>query len=117
MGRHLLLACLGAELYHARRYGAPDRGGSRAAQTLSVFVREPSLGLVTLTMVGLMGIFIVVPQVQVVLVPGLDGYVTFFREGPNWLSAAVNSILTMTTSTATAVLLGFVYAYAMVYSN
>ena len=55
---------------------------------MKVFAREPSLGLVTLGMLALMGVFIVLPQVQVVLVPGLDGYVAFFKEGPNWLNAS-----------------------------
>src|ERR1700716_379955 len=64
-----------------------------------------------------MGVFIVLPQVQVVLVPGLAGYVAFFREGPNWLNATRNSVTVMLLSTTTAVLLGFVYAYAMVYSR
>jgi iron(III) transport system permease protein len=84
---------------------------------VKVFVREPSLGLVTLGMLALMGMFIVLPQVQVVLVPGLDGYVAFFREGPNWIRATVNSLTVMLLSTTTAVLLGFVYAYSMVYSH
>jgi iron(III) transport system permease protein len=84
---------------------------------LKVFVREPSLGLVTLGMVALMGVFIVVPQVQVVLVPGLDGYISFFRDGPNWWRATYQSVLVMLLSTSTAVLLGFVYAYAMVYTH
>src|ERR687883_866528 len=84
---------------------------------MRVFLREPSLGAVTLGMVGLMGVFIVLPQVVVVLAPGVRGYETFFREGPNWLRATQNSLTVMPLSTTTAVLLGFVYAYAMVYSR
>ena len=84
---------------------------------MKVFTREPSLGLVTLAMLALMAVFIVLPQVQVVLVPGIQGYLDFFREGPNWLNATRNSITVMLLSTTTAVLLGFVYAYAMVYSH
>ncbi|MCA1644338.1 MAG: iron ABC transporter permease [Chloroflexi bacterium] len=84
---------------------------------MKVFAREPALGAVTFGMLLLMAVFIVLPQVQVVLVPGLDGYVAFFREGPNWLNATRNSITVMLLSTTTAVLLGFVYAYAMVYSH
>src|ERR687885_67619 len=80
---------------------------------MRVFVREPSLGAVTLGMVGLMGVFIVLPQVLVVLAPGLNGYQTFFREGPNWLRATQNSLTVMLLSTTTAVLLGFVYAFGM----
>src|SRR5437762_3552292 len=68
-------------------------------------------------MLVLMAVFIVLPQVQVVIVPGLAGYVAFFTEGPNWLNATRNSITVMLLSTTTAVLLGFVYAYAMVYSH
>src|SRR6267378_3199434 len=68
-------------------------------------------------MLTLMAVFIVLPQVQVVLVPGLDGYLAFFREGPNWLTATRNSIVVMLLGTSTAVLLGFLYAYAMVYSH
>jgi iron(III) transport system permease protein len=84
---------------------------------MRVFVREPSLGLTTLVMVLLMAVFIVLPQLQVVVVPGVEGYATFFREGPNWLNATFNSLRIMLLSTTTAVLLGFVYAYAMVYSD
>src|SRR5438552_16532727 len=68
-------------------------------------------------MLALMAVFIVLPQVQVVIVPGFAGYVAFFTEGPNWLNATRNSITVMLLSTTTAVLLGFVYAYAMVYSH
>src|SRR5918912_1309164 len=80
---------------------------------MRVFVREPSLGLVTLGLVGLMGVFIVLPQVLVVLAPGLKGYQTFFAEGPNWVRATQNSLTVMLLSTTTAVLLGFVYAFGM----
>jgi iron(III) transport system permease protein len=81
------------------------------------FIREPSLGLVAVVLIGLMVMFIIYPQVQVVLVPGLGGYEAFFREGPNWLRATQNSLWIMAYSTTTAVLLGFIYAYAMVYSR
>lgn len=84
---------------------------------MRVFAREPGLGLTALLLVGLMALFIVVPQVQVLLAPGIQGYETFFREGPNWRIALQNSLGIMLLSTTTAVLLGFVYAYAMVYSR
>ncbi|HYU21077.1 MAG TPA: iron ABC transporter permease [Chloroflexota bacterium] len=84
---------------------------------MRVFLREPSLGLTALVLVGLMATFIVFPQIQVVIVPGLEGYQAFFREGPNWVRATQNSLVVMALSTTTAVTLGFVYAYAMVYSR
>src|SRR6476646_8877879 len=68
-------------------------------------------------MVGLMAMFIVLPQVNVLLVHGLGGYQDFFENGPNWVAATINSLRIMVLSTTTAVLLGFLYAYAMVYSH
>jgi iron(III) transport system permease protein len=82
-----------------------------------VLTREPALGLTTLALVGLMLAFIVYPQVQVILAPGWEGYHYFFTEGPNWLGATRNSLWATLRGTATAVLLGFAFAYAMVYSR
>src|SRR5919199_6110523 len=81
---------------------------------MRVFVREPALGVTSLLLVGLLVLFVAFPLAQVALVPGPDGYRAFFREGPNWLRATQNSLTVMPLSTTTAVLLGFVYAYAMV---
>src|SRR5438477_4726033 len=78
--------------------------------------REPAVGLLLLVLVGLMAAFIVYPQVQVVLVPGADGYVSFLL-GQTWVTPLVNSLTVMLLSTTTAVTLGFIYAYAMVYSH
>jgi iron(III) transport system permease protein len=78
--------------------------------------REPSVIIVLVILITLMGMFIVWPQIQVVLVPGLDGYLKFFGEG-TWVKPLLNSIQVMLLSTTTAVILGFIYAYAMVYSE
>lgn len=78
--------------------------------------REPSLLIALLAVAGLVLAFIVYPQIQVVLVPGGDGYLSFFEHG-NWQRPLQNSILVTALSTTTAVTLGFVYAYAMVYSD
>ncbi|MBI3913066.1 MAG: iron ABC transporter permease [Chloroflexi bacterium] len=78
--------------------------------------REPSVVFVLLILIALMGMFIVYPQIQVVLVPGLDGYFNFLA-GETWIKPLFNSIQIMLLSTTTAVLLGFIYAYAMVYSD
>lgn len=84
---------------------------------MKVFLREPALGVTTFVLVLLMVAFIILPQVQVVVAPGFQGYQAFFREGPNWLRATGNSLVVMALSTTTAVVLGFAYAYAMVYSR
>lgn len=78
--------------------------------------REPALGATLAVCVVLMLAFIVWPQVQVVLAPGGAGYVEFFRQ-QLWIRPLVGSLEVTALSTTTAVLLGFVYAYAMVYSD
>ena len=84
---------------------------------MKVFRREPRLGVVTLGLVLALVGFVLVPQIQVVLAPGIAGYQQFFESGPNWIRATTNSLVVMLLSTTTAVGLGFVYAYAMVYSG
>ncbi|HLQ61242.1 MAG TPA: iron ABC transporter permease, partial [Candidatus Acidoferrales bacterium] len=79
--------------------------------------REPSLLVVLLLCVGLLLAFVLYPQVQVVVVPGLGGYRDFFLDPFNWRQPLLNSLQVMALSTPSAVVLGFVYAYAMVYSD
>ena len=78
--------------------------------------REPALLVGLVAVAGLVLAFIVYPQVQVVLTPGGGGYVDFFEHG-NWQRPLQNSLILTALSTTTAVALGFVYAYAMVYSD
>src|SRR5438046_5392960 len=77
--------------------------------------REPALLLALLAAIALVLAFIVYPQIQVVLVPGADGYVAFLNGG-TWVGPLANSVKVTLLSTTTAVLLGFVFAYAMVYT-
>ncbi len=78
--------------------------------------REPALLLALLGVIALVLAFIVYPQVQVVIAPGAGGY-TEFLQGGTWLTPLRNSLEVVALSTTTAVLLGFVYAYAMVYTD
>src|SRR5687768_99907 len=78
--------------------------------------REPSLMLALAIVIGLVLAFIVYPQVNVVLTPGASGYVEFLQGG-TWLRPLQNSLTVTLLSTTTAVLLGFIYAYAMVYTD
>jgi iron(III) transport system permease protein len=78
--------------------------------------REPAVVLVLVVLVALMLMFILYPLVQVVIVPGLDGYVSFLG-GQTWIKPLIHSIEIMLASTTSAVLLGFIYAYSMVYSE
>src|SRR5438132_10469012 len=78
--------------------------------------REPVLLLALLAAVALVLTFIVYPQVQVAIAPGPSGYVDCLQGG-TWIGPLRNSVEVTLLSTTTAVLLGFVYAYAMVYSH
>lgn len=83
--------------------------------------REPSLLLALLAVLGLVFAFVLYPQIQVLLtpltlVPGQNGYVEFIAGG-SWQRPLLNSLMLTGLSTTTAVVLGFVYAYAMVYSE
>jgi iron(III) transport system permease protein len=78
--------------------------------------REPSLVLALGIVIGLVLAFIVYPQVNVVVTPGPSGYVAFL-EGGTWLRPLQNSLMVTLLSTTTAVVLGFIYAYAMVYTD
>ena len=77
--------------------------------------REPGLLLALLAVIALVTVFIVYPQVRVILTPG-STYVEFFAAG-SWVKPLVNSLQVMALSTTTAVLIGFVFAYAMVYTD
>jgi iron(III) transport system permease protein len=77
--------------------------------------REPGLLLALLAVIALVAIFIVYPQVRVVLTPGA-GYVDFMSGG-SWVKPLVNSLEVMALSTTTAVVIGFVFAYGMVYTD
>jgi len=76
--------------------------------------REPGLLLALLAVIVLVGIFIVYPQVRVIATPG-TGYIDFLTGG-SWVKATLNSLQVMALSTTSAVILGFVFAYAMVYT-
>lgn len=78
--------------------------------------REPSLLLALLVVTGLILVFVVYPQIRVVATPGGAGYLDFFAGG-TWERPLRNSLTLTLLSTTTAVLLGFVYAYAMVYTD
>jgi iron(III) transport system permease protein len=77
--------------------------------------REPGLLLALLAVVGLVAVFIVYPQIRVILTPG-TGYADFLTGG-SWERPLLNSLQVMALSTTSAVILGFVFAYAMVYTN
>ena len=77
--------------------------------------REPGVLLALLAVIALVAIFILYPQIRVVLTPG-SSYGEFFAGG-TWRNSLIHSLEVMALSTASAVTLGFVFAYAMVYTD
>src|SRR5260221_529643 len=77
--------------------------------------REPGLLLALLAVIALVALFILSPQIRVILTPG-TGYVDFMTGG-SWQKPLINSLEVMALSTTSAVILGFVFAYGMVYTN
>jgi iron(III) transport system permease protein len=77
--------------------------------------REPGLLLALLAVIALVSVFILYPQIRVILTPG-TGYADFITGG-SWQRPLLNSLQVMALSTTSAVILGFVFAYAMVYTN
>ena len=77
--------------------------------------REPGVLLALLAVIALVALFIVYPQLRVIATPG-TGYIDFLTGG-TWVRSTWQSIQVMLLSTTTAVLLGFVFAYGMVYTN
>ena len=66
--------------------------------------REPVLLLALLAAIALVLAFIVDPQIQVVLVPGADGYVSFLQGG-TWTLPLTNSIkITLLSTTGRSLL-------------
>src|SRR5256714_3196491 len=77
--------------------------------------REPVLLLALLAAIGLVLAFCVYPQIQFARAQGTDGSVSY-RQGGSWPLPLTNSIKITLLSPTRAVLLGFVFAYAMVYT-
>src|SRR5258705_13597510 len=77
--------------------------------------REPGLLLALLAVIALVALFILYPQIRVILTPG-TGYVDFMTGG-SWQKPLINSLEGMALSTTSSVILGFIFAYGMVYTN
>ncbi len=75
-------------------------------------LREPLLAAVVAAIALLLVVFVVYPVVSVVGYPRLGGYAGFLGR-PRWIRASYNTLVMAGLSTASATLVGFVYAFAM----
>lgn len=76
------------------------------------WLREPATLLVGLLLAGLLGIFVLLPIVQVITFPPLGDYLHIFENG-RWMRATSNTVRMVLLSTCTSTLIGFLYAMAL----
>jgi iron(III) transport system permease protein len=91
-------------------FAAPAAG---VVALVTMWRRDPWLG-VTLTLVaGALGVFVVYPLVTAALTPRLEDWVRAVTT-PRWRTTMVNTLSMAAISTASSVAVGFLYAYAVV---
>ncbi|MEI0736414.1 hypothetical protein VQ056_06545 [Paenibacillus sp. JTLBN-2024] len=61
-------------------------------------------------------LFVIYPLIVVVFTSGFDNWGTFFSK-PRYGRALLNTVVSSSLSAVTATVIGFVYAYAIHYSN
>jgi iron(III) transport system permease protein len=74
--------------------------------------REPLLLAVIVALVAVLTVFILYPVVRVFLFPSAGDYFTLLTN-PRYVRAMLNSLLMVLLSTASATLVGFVFAYSL----
>ncbi|MEN3929557.1 iron ABC transporter permease [Microvirga sp. W0021] len=83
---------------------------------LSRTLREPSLVISLGIVIVLFALFIVYPLLKICFLPTSETWLIFLSE-PIFLEALRNTIVSSLLATATAVMLGFGYSYAINYAN
>lgn len=83
---------------------------------LKVLLREPPLLASILVVFALFAIFIIYPFVKILLVPTSADWIRAVT-GAEYLEAFRNTILSSLAATTTAIIFGFLYAYAIDYTD
>ncbi|WP_284644487.1 ABC transporter permease [Paenibacillus silviterrae] len=79
-------------------------------------VKDPSSMFLVLISFVLLALFVLYPLIFVITIPSGENWLTFFTKG-RYGTALLNTIVSSTLSALTATVLGFLYAYAIHYSN
>ncbi|MFX3633913.1 MAG: ABC transporter permease [Candidatus Pristimantibacillus sp.] len=79
-------------------------------------LKDPSSLILVLTSFIFLILFVIYPLIVVVFTSGFDNWGTFFSK-PRYSRALVNTIVSSSLSALTATVIGFIYAYAIHYSN
>ena len=84
------------------------KDGRRRTWTLA----EPLTGLVSVSVIALLVLFVVLPIVQVLTFPPLTDYLHLAENG-RWVRATTNTLRMVVLSTISATVLGFIYAFTL----
>lgn len=87
-----------------------------AGKSIKRLFKDPSSLILVLTSVIFLTLFVIYPLIVVVFTSGFDNWGTFFSK-PRYGKALVNTIVSSSLSAFTATAIGFIYAYAINYSN
>lgn len=85
-------------------------------ESMSRLIKDPSSLLLVLISFALLCLFVIYPLIFVVFIPSGDNWITFFSKG-RYGTALLNTIVSSSLSALTATVFGFIYAYAINYSN
>ncbi len=91
-----------------------EKKGTR--ESLSQLLKDPSSLVLVLTSFIVLILFVIYPLIVVVFTSGFDNWGTFFSK-PRYGRALLNTVVSSSLSAVTATVIGFVYAYAIHYSN
>jgi iron(III) transport system permease protein len=86
------------------------------AESIVRLVKDPSSMFLVLISFVLLALFVLYPLIFVITIPSGENWLTFFTKG-RYGTALLNTIVSSTLSALTATVLGFLYAYAIHYSN
>lgn len=85
-------------------------------ESLGRLLKDPSSLALVLTSFIVLILFVIYPLIVVVFTSGFDNWGTFFSK-PRYGRALLNTIVSSSLSAVTATIIGFIYAYAIHYSN
>lgn len=85
-------------------------------ESIGRLVRDPSSLMLVLISFIILLLFVVYPLVFVVFIPSGEDWITFFSKG-RYGTALMNTVVSSSLSAITATIFGFIYAYAINYSN
>lgn len=85
-------------------------------ESIKRLLKDPSSLVLVVTSFIFLILFVIYPLIVVVFSSGADNWVTFFTK-PRYGKALMNTIVSSSLSALTATVFGFIYAYAINYSN